>query len=361
MQTYKVSVIIPSYNHGRFINAAIDSVLRQTFQDFEIIISDDCSTDDTMEKLCAYQNVPNIRVYRQSQTLGPVAAIQYLVRQSRAKYIALLNSDDMWEPEKLAKQVSYMEVHPETVACFTHALCVNENGDPFKRSKHLDKIFTQPNRSAAQWVRYFWDNGNCICHPSVLVKREIYCNQYNLNDALRQLPDYDLWVRIFSENEIHIIQEPLTLHRRLNGKKNTSGRSFENVKRHNIEQAWIQRRMITEIPDELFVEAFQDLFRCKDSSDSLHLRCEKFFLLKEQTKRNINLDLYAKAYYLENGTDEAFMQCMKDCYDFGWNVFQRYMAEDEMTVADYFKAIVKRMLSIAKQSRLRYFAEARRR
>src|SRR5690349_3602213 len=105
----KVSVIIPTYNRAQFIARAVDSVLEQTYKDFEIIVIDDGSSDNTQEILKAYEG--KIRyVYQQNK--GISAARNRGIQEAKGEYIAFLDSDDVWKPEKLSVQVAILDVNP---------------------------------------------------------------------------------------------------------------------------------------------------------------------------------------------------------------------------------------------------------
>lgn len=103
-----VSIIMPSWNTGRFISESIDSVLAQTYKNWELIIVDDCSTDNTDEVVSAYQD-PRIRYFKNEQNSGAALTRNRAIREAKGEWIAFLDSDDLWRPEKLEKQISFMK------------------------------------------------------------------------------------------------------------------------------------------------------------------------------------------------------------------------------------------------------------
>ena len=109
--TPRVSVIIPAYNAGRTIDAALQSVFAQTFRSFEIIVVDDGSTDDTADRVEAWGS--RVMLHRQKNA-GPAAARNRAIASARGEFLAFLDADDVWLPTKLARQVSYFERYPET-------------------------------------------------------------------------------------------------------------------------------------------------------------------------------------------------------------------------------------------------------
>lgn len=273
-----VSVVIPSYNQSSYIEKAINSVLSQDFVDIELLVSDDASPDNSWEIIQRIKD-PRIRTFQQKRNLGPVGNLVFLIKESRGKYVALLNSDDFWLPGKLGKQVEIMESDSKLGACFTWADLVNESGDIITGAEAIwSDVFRQPNRSQAEWLSHFFFCGNCICHPSMLVRREVYSQLGFYNPALRQLPDFEMWIRMVKHHPIYVIQETLVGHLRTG--VNTSVLSAENSARNLTELSEIFYTFFRDIPDDLFIAGFESHFRLKGvqmTSERLH--CEKLFLL----------------------------------------------------------------------------------
>jgi glycosyltransferase involved in cell wall biosynthesis len=121
-----ISVVIPTYNYGRFIQEAIDSVLVQTFDDLEIVVVDDGSTDNTLEIVAAIQD-PRIRVVR-TPHLGISAARNEGLAQIQGEFIAFLDADDRWRPDKLERQIRIMDAEPDLGAVFTNFVRFDEHG-----------------------------------------------------------------------------------------------------------------------------------------------------------------------------------------------------------------------------------------
>lgn len=234
-----VSVIIPSYNHEKFIKECIQSVLDQTFQDFEIIITDDASTDRTVEAIKSFDD-KRIKLFTSHKNQGASIATNNCISQSSGKYIAMLSSDDTWYPEKLEIQVQYLEQHPEIGAVFGKADWIGESGQPIKDKTfpYMD-VFNAKNRSRFEWLRYFFYHGNCLCHPCSMVRRECYDEIGMLNPAFANLPDFDLWVRLCLLHEIWILDHKLIQFRRINDETNVSSDSNKSRVRNRFEHRHI--------------------------------------------------------------------------------------------------------------------------
>ena len=104
-----VSIIMPSYNTGRFISETIESVLVQTYSNWELIIVDDCSTDNTDEVVKNYLSDDRIHYIKNEINSGAAVSRNRALREANGKWIAFLDSDDLWEPDKLNKQIAFME------------------------------------------------------------------------------------------------------------------------------------------------------------------------------------------------------------------------------------------------------------
>ena len=228
----KVSVILTSYNHAKYICEAIESTLNQTFSDFELIIIDDCSSDDSWDLINQYSD-SRIRAYRNEVNDGGVVGLNKAISEwARGEYIAVHHSDDVWEIDKLEIQCAFLDIHNEIGAVFTKATPIAEDGSSFLEKNHFySDIFDQPNRTRHEWLRFFFNDLNALCHPSVLVRKSVYenCGLYRL--GLVQTTDYEMWIRVCLKYEIFIIQENLVKFRVRDNEANSSGTRPETRRR----------------------------------------------------------------------------------------------------------------------------------
>jgi glycosyltransferase involved in cell wall biosynthesis len=234
-----VSVIIPSYNHGKFIAECIQSVFDQSFQDFEIVITDDGSTDQTI-KIIEEINDPRISLYKFKVNQGASVAANNCISKSSGKYIAMLSSDDAWHPEKLAVQVDFLNTHTDIAAVFGKVDWIDEfNNITVNSNFPYKNTFDFKNRSRFEWLNHFFNKGNCLCHPCSMVRRDCYADVGFLNPAFASLPDFDLWVRICLKYDIYVLDLPLIKFRRLSNESNASGDKTENHFRSRFENKQI--------------------------------------------------------------------------------------------------------------------------
>jgi glycosyltransferase involved in cell wall biosynthesis len=218
-------VILTSYNHAKYLREAIESILNQTFTDFDLIIGDDASTDESWDIIQSYTDPRIIHTYRHKNNReSDIIGETVLSSLASNDYIAIHHSDDVWEPQKLEKQVSFLDQHPNVGAVFTWAQIIDEHGLFFTDERHFYyKIFDQPNRTRYEWLNHFFYRGNALCHPSVLIRKTCYaeCGLYRYGFA--QLGDFDMWVRLCLKYEIHVIPEKLVRFRVRSSDLNTSG------------------------------------------------------------------------------------------------------------------------------------------
>ena len=233
----KISVILTSYNHEKYIRQSIESVLNQTYRNFEFIIVDDCSTDSSWNVICEYQEkYPSIITIRHDYNWHGGTVEDIVKNVATGDYIALHHSDDVWELDKLEKQVSAMNEHPECVAIFTNARAIAEDGSLYQdRAGFYYNLFQTKNRSRQEWLNYFFYKGNCLCHPSILVKKEVYAADGFFRKGLRQIPDFVKWIQICKEYEIYVLPEELVNFRiHVNG-GNASGFRADTQIRSTVE------------------------------------------------------------------------------------------------------------------------------
>lgn len=292
----KVSIMIPSYNHAQYVHEALESVLAQTFQDFEVIVSDDHSPDQTVAIIRNFDD-PRISVHVFSQNVGATMNHEYCWKHCTSPYIALLNSDDVWLPEHLEKAVAHLDTHPSCGAVFSWCSYIDEESniiDP------CSELFKQPNRTRAEWLRHFFTKGNCICHPSMVIRREVYDKIGFYSRSLRQLPDFNEWIRLVKHYDLHIIPDVLVQHRRCNNTMgNTSAPVIENSLRDVAESYYLLSHFFDDVSDKLFREAFGPLFRNPKAKKHEELMCERFFLLLDDHYYLAPLGKYAAFNYFQ--------------------------------------------------------------
>ena len=186
MDPPKVTVLMSVYNGEKYLKEAIESILNQTFRDFEFIIINDGSTDSTSAILTRYQQKDaRIRIYSQ-ENQGLVASLNRGCQLARGEYIARMDADDISLPERLAKQVAYMEANTEVGVLGTWMECINAKGIPHR------KVRTPTTPSLIRWYLLF---GCCMVHSSILMRRDVIEQVGFYRSEALHVEDYDLWTR----------------------------------------------------------------------------------------------------------------------------------------------------------------------
>ncbi len=202
-----VSVIIPAYNCAPYIAQSIDSALMQKVP-MEIIVINDCSTDDTEAEILKYASNPTVRYIKNETNLGASGSRNLGVQMAKGKYVAFLDSDDWWEPEKLKKQLHLMK-ETKSVLCGTARLLVNPDGTS------MDKIIPVPEEITYRTLL----KHNCINCSSVLLFRKVALEFPMEHEDSHE--DYIMWLRILQKYKKACgINEPL-----LNYRLSASGKS----------------------------------------------------------------------------------------------------------------------------------------
>lgn len=211
----KVSVVIPAYNAMAFLPETVDSVLQQTFTDFEVLIVDDGSTDNTASWVSA---VADSRVHLISQkNQGVSAARNTGIKHAQGEFVAFLDADDLWQPTKLEKQVSRLDNNSEVGLVYTWTLLIDEDGKPI----NIKYTFTDEGNV---WQKILV--GDIVCSgSSAMVRRCCFEVSGMFDPDLSPAADFDMWTRIAKHYQFSVIKEFLLLYRR-----SSSGMSRNHLK-----------------------------------------------------------------------------------------------------------------------------------
>lgn len=214
-----VSIIMPSYNTAQFISETIHSVLNQTYSNWELIIVDDCSKDNTDEVVAAFLSDPRIRYLKNEVNSGAALSRNYALREAKGKWIAFLDSDDLWEPEKLEKQLAFMK----------------ENGYAFSYTDYMIQL-------NGEWLPYVYTG------PRVVNRRKMYDYCYFSTitvmydrdviglvqiENLRKNNDYAMWLQAIEKSNCYRLPECLSYYIKHEGSI-SSGSKLKLVKWHYL-------------------------------------------------------------------------------------------------------------------------------
>jgi glycosyltransferase involved in cell wall biosynthesis len=199
----RVSVVIPAYNAASTIGQTLDSVFSQTFRDFEVVVVDDGSTDQTRDVVAGYGG--RIRVLTKVNEAKPAATRNIGVRAARGELVAFLDADDWWREDKLERQVAVFDGRPDVGLVYTADATVDASGKvlsvnpcPAEAHGRIYELLT---------VR------NAMVGSSVMARREAIARAGGFDENLTSIENWDLWIRISRDWAVEYIDEPLTLYR----------------------------------------------------------------------------------------------------------------------------------------------------
>lgn len=218
----QVSVIIPTFNRADRVHRAVSSVLNQTFTDYEIIVVDDGSEDETVSSLAGFKD--SIHLIRHRRNKGVSAARNRGIAAARSPFIAFLDSDDYWMPEKLEAQTGYFRQYPDAVASQTEEIWIR-NGmrvNPGKKHRKPSGDIFAPSLK------------RCLVSPSAVMLKMSLLDEVGLfNERFPVCEDYDLWLRISCRYPVHLIRRNLVVKE--GGSPDQLSASLKGMDRFRIE------------------------------------------------------------------------------------------------------------------------------
>ena len=198
-----VSVVMPAYNSGKYIKDAIHSVLTQTYSDLELLIVNDASEDDTEEIIQSFAD-ERIRYFKNTSSMGAALSRNYAIHHAKGRFIAFLDSDDLWKPEKLEKQLAFMQQNNYT---FSYTAYEEMYEDGTKNGKWV----SGPKKvSKAGMYTFCWPGCLTVMYDKNCIGDiEIYPIERN--------NDYAMWLKIIRKADLHLLNENLALYRKRQG------------------------------------------------------------------------------------------------------------------------------------------------
>ena len=217
-----VSILLPVYNGSRYIGETINSILNQTYSHFELIIVDDCSTDNTAEIVASFVD-KRIIYHRNKKNSRIVYTLNRALDLSTGRYCARIDADDIALPTRLEEQVTFLEHKPEYAMVDTVQDCINEDGERIGRYNS--------NVTEEKDIKQTMPKTNCLGHPSIMIRSEVL-KIYRYRNIVYE--DYDLWLRMLNDGlRIYKMEKPLTLFRvhsfSLTGTAHASNKHFINI------------------------------------------------------------------------------------------------------------------------------------
>jgi glycosyltransferase involved in cell wall biosynthesis len=319
-----ISVFVPLYNHEKFIQATLRSAINQTIPPDEVVVIDDGSTDrsSTAAKSVLHSS---IRLFEEESNLGGAATMLGLSR-CQGDAVAILNSDDTWEADKLKRQVDYLATAPNCGVVFTLVNLIDEEGKAWSdgTNRHMSR-FEINNKDRTAWLRHFFHFGNVFCASSAMVRKKCFEEVGLLDGRYIQLQDFDMWLRIaLAGYDIHLIEERLTNYRLARNGANMSFGSARNQAVYTIEYARLLRnywkiRSLNEL-----IEIFPEIKIANHADDSLIL----FYLARHAAaQQTLHHRLFAIETMEQWGGNIEAKRLAASCEGFSHVDYQNFIAQ----------------------------------
>lgn len=328
-----VSVCMPCYNHEEFVGQAIQSVLNQTYSNFELIIVDDVSVDKSVEVIKSFDD-SRIRLTVMEENTG-FGAAEYMFQQAQGEFICWLDSDDMWEDTILEKYMAFFQEHEEYGVCLCRPTIIDGKGCVLMEHS-LCFVFSNENlqnMEKEKWFRKIYMEGNYLCSSTLCIRKEIYDKVGEFRFSYKQIHDYDYWLRFLQVAEIYIYPENLARYRvHWEGENaNFSAPTPETTKRDEVEKTYILLEVMENLGEEFFIKSFSDLLRIQPGEEGFCLECEKFWIMKNS---DICPTQSAVFYYYHHYQDADFKYYSKNVYGITNNMIYKMSGEINERMAD---------------------------
>lgn len=199
-----VSVLMPAYNCEAYVLEAVSSMLSQSFTDFELLVVDDGSTDST-RKLLESVHDPRLRLVSNERNIGLIGTLNRGLELATGRYVARMDADDISAPERLEKQVQFLEAHPDVQVLGTMAKLIDEQGRVFGSLSGYPKD--------PDGVRQYLLRECCLVHPTVMFIKDAVRSAGGYDPGARYAEDYDLWLRLSDRHTIANLPDKLVSYR----------------------------------------------------------------------------------------------------------------------------------------------------
>ncbi len=304
-----VSVCINAYNAAHTIHRTVESVLSQTYRSLQVIVVDDCSTDNTVEILRSFDD-PRLEIVPLPVNGHISNANNEALARVRGEYVAHLDADDVWYPDKIEKQLAFLQAHPAYDACFCLAKMIDENGNRME-----DHRYRAENGTRAEILYRMLTSGNYLCHCAMFAKKELMDRVGKHDLTLLYFHDYDYWLRMLMHGALYILPEEL-LDCHISAGSN-SFPSEEKQQAHVNEMARVLYNTVIHCEETLFCETFASRLRKPALAPTAErIALEKAFLLLElfiYLPRNRALGL---RYLSQLMSDKRYVDVARTDFDF---------------------------------------------
>jgi glycosyltransferase involved in cell wall biosynthesis len=224
MSSPLLTVLMSVYNAEKYVAKAVDSILAQTFRDFDFVVVDDGSTDECPSILKGYADRDHRIAILSKPNSGLAAALNFGLRHVESAYVARMDADDIAHPDRLSRQLAFLEARPDIAAAGTRVVCIDEAG----RTRHVRPVVTGP-EAIANALPF----RNCINHSSAMLRTAALAEARGYREKFRVSQDYDLWLRLIARHRLDNIDEVLLRYRTYAGTA-SSARNRSRLTAHSV-------------------------------------------------------------------------------------------------------------------------------
>ncbi len=270
-----ISIVVITYNHEKYIAQCIKSLLTQSLSNFELIIVDDGSTDNTRKIIETFYD-PRI-IYHYQENMGPSSATNTGISLATTEFISLLSGDDMAYEDRLTCQYNYFIKHPETTLLFGRCQVIDEKGQSIT-AHPLQNLFNKTIYTTRHRLfRHFFFEGNCLNAVTCMLRRSTFLEKTNgFQYASLQLQDFMMWFEWLKHSDIVLLNEKLAYYRVRSNQQNLS--SSKNDNRTFFENSIILENILDDIDIEFFKKTFLQDIKQPDFFEKISFELEKAFL-----------------------------------------------------------------------------------
>lgn len=340
-----VSVAMSSYNHEKYIGRAIDSLLNQTYKNFELLITDDGSTDHSVDIIKGYED-KRIRFIKFDNNTN-FEAERYMYQQVKGKYMLTVSSDDMWDCTILEKYVTFMEQNEEYGACSCLPYMIDEEDHVINEHVMYGTLNVE-NALQEEWFHRFFFKGNCICAPAVFIRTEVYRKFGPFRYQYKQLQDFEFWLRMVQSSNIYVYPERLFFYRWHPDSETpniSSDKNSEVLVRDKMERMFIMLDIMEQVEEDFFIKSFEHELRFLPDSLEFHIDCEKFGILLDAQAAPTESALL---FYYKHYNDVIFREHLEMYYQVGRGEFWKLSGSDFDDIIKIYRQKCEQLKQIVK-------------
>lgn len=285
-----VSFSVITYNHEKYIEEALESIINQTFKNFEVVIVNDGSTDNTDKIIRQFiEKYPDYLInYINQENQGPSSATNTAILNAKGKYIAFMSGDDVCYYHRLERQLKFVE-ETDAKIVFSWVDFIDDDSNIIQGEHFASNFFNHPHRTREEILRYFFFNGNYINAITGLIERELLIEAGLFLTTSIQLQDFDMWLKLAKKYDIYMLPEKLIKYRIISNNGNLSSPTMEAVIRSDFEIRQIYKTFFDDFSPNLFNQTFSAEIKLHNFSSPQEYEIEKALIFLAHTRPSIQL------------------------------------------------------------------------